>query len=220
MNTPPPNNTNNINPIKIGGIPNLDMITNTLVYLSFFAPFVLTLYVVLLGVLFQNTKGFIYLGFLLGASLLRELLLYLFNPQMFPKSSNNNDNICDLVQYSQYGNNTFSCFIYAFTLLYICIPMFIKNIAINWLLVSTMLFFMFLDIGVKLYKGCIKNNVQMFIDILMGGGIASLITSLMVVGGSSAYLFFNETSSNKEVCNMPKKQTFKCAVYKNGELVV
>jgi hypothetical protein len=219
MNALPPSSPSPIN----NGIPNLDMITNTLIHLSFFAPFVLTLYVVLLGVLFQNTKGFIYLGFLLGASLLRELLLYLFNPQMFPKiisKSSNSTNICESVQYSQYGNNTFSCFIFAFTILYICVPMFIKNISINWFLVSTMLFFMFLDIGIKIYKGCIQNNVQMFIDILMGGGLASLITSLMVVGGSSAYLFFNETASNKEVCNIPKKQTFKCAVYKNGELVV
>jgi hypothetical protein len=34
-------------------------------------------------------------------------------------------------------------------------------------------------------------------------------------------LFINEltSGSNKEVCSMPNKQTFKCSVYKNGELL-
>ena len=35
----------------------------------------------------------------------------------------------------------------------------------------------------------------------------------------SRYLFFNEMSSTSEVCSMPKKQTFKCSVYKNGQLL-
>ena len=37
--------------------------------------------------------------------------------------------------------------------------------------------------------------------------------------GASKYLFFNEVSSDKEMCSMPTKQKFKCAVYKNGELI-
>jgi hypothetical protein len=52
------------------------------------------------------------------------------------------------------------------------------------------------------------------------GAISGIvIITLLYAGGSSNYLFFNEISSNKEVCTMPKKQTFKCSVYKNGELV-
>ena len=41
----------------------------------------------------------------------------------------------------------------------------------------------------------------------------------MYTDNSSKYLFLNETQSNKDVCSMPKKQTFKCSVYKNGELI-
>jgi hypothetical protein len=41
----------------------------------------------------------------------------------------------------------------------------------------------------------------------------------MYAGGSGKYLFFNEVSSNKEMCSQPKKQTFKCSLYKNGELI-
>jgi hypothetical protein len=41
----------------------------------------------------------------------------------------------------------------------------------------------------------------------------------MYAGGSGKFMFFNEVQSNKDVCNMPSKQTFKCQVYKNGELI-
>jgi hypothetical protein len=41
----------------------------------------------------------------------------------------------------------------------------------------------------------------------------------MYLGGSGKYLFFNEVSSNKEICYQPKEQTFKCEVYKDGTLV-
>ena len=30
---------------------------------------------------------------------------------------------------------------------------------------------------------------------------------------------FNEIQSNKQMCSMPKNQTFKCNVYKNGEII-
>ena len=41
----------------------------------------------------------------------------------------------------------------------------------------------------------------------------------MSLGGSGKYLFFNEVSSNKDICYQPSEQTFKCNVYKDGELV-
>ena len=41
----------------------------------------------------------------------------------------------------------------------------------------------------------------------------------MSLGGSHKHLFFNETQSDKVVCSRPKKQQFKCQVYKNGKLV-
>jgi hypothetical protein len=46
----------------------------------------------------------------------------------------------------------------------------------------------------------------------------SCVMSIQALGGKK-YLYFNEVSSNKEVCSVAKNQTFKCAVYKNGELI-
>ena len=59
----------------------------------------------------------------------------------------------------------------------------------------------------------------MFLNILLGLISALLIIVFMYAGGSGQYLFFNETQNNKEVCSMPSQQTFKCNVYKNGELI-
>jgi len=41
----------------------------------------------------------------------------------------------------------------------------------------------------------------------------------MYAGGSGKFLFFNEVSSTMDKCSMPNNQTFKCSVYKNGELI-
>ena len=48
---------------------------------------------------------------------------------------------------------------------------------------------------------------------------AIIIISLMYAGGSGKYMFFNEFSNNSQVCYRPDKETFKCEVYKNGELL-
>jgi hypothetical protein len=129
--------------------------------------------------------------------------------------------ICTAIQFSKYGNITFSTFVFAFTLMYLCVPMF-QNGSANWAIFSGLLFYIFLDIGIKMYEGCLsfsKGSAKILVDLLAGMSLGVLISTIMYVTGNSKYMFFNETSSNKEVCSMPKKQSFKCAVYKNGELI-
>ena len=41
---------------------------------------------------------------------------------------------------------------------------------------------------------------------------------ILVVLGKE-FLYFNELGSNNVVCKRPSEQTFKCSVYKNGELI-
>ena len=59
----------------------------------------------------------------------------------------------------------------------------------------------------------------MFLNVLLGATSAALIVTLMYSGGSGKYLFFNETSSDKDICYQPSKQTFKCQMYKDGTLL-
>ena len=201
-----------------GGISNssLDLANpyNLLVFLVFYSPIILSTCVFSMSFLFQNFKGFIYLGILLAVIIIREFILK-FSGAKNVLSSNP---ICNMVQYSKYGNSGFSVFVLSFTILYICWPMIINN-DMNYFILSALLFYLILDISLRYTKGCLKNATDIFINMLTGALSGTIIPFLMYVGGSSKYLFFNEISSNKEVCSLPKKQQFKCAVYKNGQLI-
>jgi hypothetical protein len=130
----------------------------------------------------------------------------------------NDTSICNVVKYTNNGNSTFSSFVFAFTITYLSIPMF-SNDSPNFWVFSGLVAYFFLDIFIKSYNKCIINPGEIFISVLSGAALSALIVCLMYAGGSGKFLFFNEISSNKEICTQPKNQTFKCAVYKNGELV-
>ena len=76
-----------------------------------------------------------------------------------------------------------------------------------------------MDIFIKIYKKCIINVSDLFLNTLLGATSATIIVMLMYTGGSGKYLFFNETSSDKEMCYQPITQTFRCSLYQNGELI-
>ena len=103
--------------MKTGGVQDTPLILfqpfNLIVFLSFYSPIILATSLVGLSFVFQNFKGFIYLGFLLGACVVREYIYRMAgsNPIV------NDRTICTSIQYSQYGNPTFSAFVFAFTII-------------------------------------------------------------------------------------------------------
>ena len=204
--------------MKTGGVQDTPLILfqpfNLIVFLSFYSPIILATSLVGLSFVFQNFKGFIYLGFLLGACVVREYIYRMAgsNPIV------NDRTICTSIQYSQYGNPTFSAFVFAFTIMYLSLPMF-ANDSVNFWVFSSILVYFCLDMFIKIYKGCILKMGDLFLNVLLGVFSSALIVSLMWTGGSGKYLFFNEVSSNKEICSQPKEQTFKCSVFRDGTLV-
>ena len=203
---------------KIGNIQESPLLLfqpmNILVWLSFFSPIILATIVTSMSFIFQNFKGLIYLGFLIGCCLIRN---YIY--QMSGSNPVKNDGtICTSIQYSKYGNPTFSSFVFSFTIMYLSLPMFSNGSPNFWIFTSLVSYFL-IDLFIKIYKKCIIPTGDLFINILLGFSISALIVSLMYIGGSGKYLFFNEVSSNKDICYQPKKQTFRCSLYKNGELI-
>lgn len=187
---------------------------NLTIFLTFFSPIILAGGVTSMSFVYQNFKGLIYLGFLIGCCVVRSYVY--MNAGAIPIT--NDKTICTSVQYSKYGNPTFSAFVFAFTITYLSIPMF-SNDAVNyWVFVSLITYF-FLDIFVKMYKKCIVQMGDLFLNVLLGTASAALIVTLMYTGGSGKYLFFNEISSDKEMCYQPSTQTFKCSLYQDGTLV-
>lgn len=184
------------------------------VFLTFFSPIILAVSITSLSFIFQNFKGLIYLGFLLAVCIIRNYIYMLSGSPPIV----NDRTICNSVQYSKYGNPTFSAFVFAFTIMYLSMPMFSNGAANLWIFVS-LVAYACVDIFIKVYKNCIPKMGDLFLNVLMGLASGAAIVSLMYVGGSGKFLFFNEVSSNKDVCYKPKEQTFKCSVFKDGELV-
>lgn len=212
-------NSNN-QPIKIGSITNapleLFQPMNFVVFFSFFSPIILATSITSMSFIFQNFKGLIYLGFLIACCIIRNYV-YMINGA---SPVINDRTVCTSVQYSKYGNPTFSAFVFAFTIMYLSIPMFSNGAPNFWVFISLIAYFL-VDMFIKFYKECVV-YVQMgdlFLNVLLGLASAALIVTLMYSGGSGKYLFFNEVSSNKEICYQPKEQTFKCQVFKDGTLV-
>ena len=206
-------------PSKVsGGVPNTPLLFfqpfNIIIWLSFFSPIILSIVMLSLSFVFQNFKGFIFLGYLLGVCLIRNYV-YVLNGAETLKADNT---ICSSIQYSKYGNPTFSAFVFAFTIMYISFPMF-SNGEVNFWIFGGLLAYFFLDMFIKLYKKCVVKTGDLFLNVLLGLASSALIVTLMYAGGSSKFLFFNETSSTKEVCSVPKNQTFRCSLFRNGELI-
>jgi hypothetical protein len=187
---------------------------NIILSFVFYSPIILVTCITGLSFVFQNFKGFIYLGFLIASCVIRNFI-YKSNGS---EETVNDRTICTTIQYGKYGNPTFSAFVFAFTIMYLSLPMF-SNSDVNFWIFIVLFVYALTDIFIRVYKGCILNMGDLFLNLLFGLVSAAAIVSLMYAGGSGKYLFFNEVSSDKEVCSQPKKQTFKCSLYKNGELI-
>jgi len=182
-------------------------------FMSVFSPVILALIVFSMTFIFQSPKGFIFLIIFLIISGLREFVLYLMNaPKFFAKGD-----FCTMVQYGQYSNVGYIVFIATFTFIYLFTPMFYNN-DYNYLALGGYLTYFIIISWLLMNQGCMK-IVDVFLNMFSGGVVGVLVLGAIMSLGLKDYLVFNEVSSSKEVCTMPKKQTFKCSVYKNGELV-
>jgi len=209
----------NIKPtMKMGGVPDTPLQLfqpwSFISWLTFFSPIIVAITITSMSFIFQNFKGLIYLGFLIACCVVRNYIYMIAGGKPVAYDST----ICTSIQYSKYGNPTFSAFVFAFTIMYLSMPMF-SNGATNFWVFTTLVAYFCIDMFIKLYKKCIVQTGDLFLNILIGLASAALIVSLMYAGGSGKHLFFNEISSNKDICYQPKKQTFKCSLYKNGELI-
>ena len=204
---------------KLGGVPDtplqLFQPMNIIIFLSFFSPVILAVSITSLSFRFQNFKGLIYLGFLIAACVVRNYVYMVSGSTPVV----NDRTICTSIQYSKYGNPTFSAFVFAFTIMYLSLPMF-SNGAPNFWVFSSLISYFLIDTFIKIYKKCVVKMSDLFLNVLLGVASSALIVTLMYTGGSGKYLFFNEVSSNKDICYQPKEQTFKCSVFNNnGELI-
>ena len=195
----------------------LDFFTpmSIVVWLTVFSPIIISLSILLLSLVFQNFKGFLYLGLLILCSFLRSAAYGVYKVQPFNESRGQPD--CRRVKYNNFGNNAFSTFVFAFTFMYICLPMFTTGYINYWIVVPLLVYWL-LDIFIKLWRGC-ATAIDLFGNALLGAACSSMFVTTMYSLGVGDWLIFNEVSSNKDICYQPNEQTFKCKVFKDGTLV-
>ena len=138
--------------------------------------------------------------------------------QLFIKSTTPTEKNCSTFTIFQYDKSDgFVTFFVTFVAGYILAPMFIKNIY-NIPVMAILLLYLLI---VTLYQnndGCCTLSTSLS-NILYGVLSAALTVIILVSAGLTDKLFTEDLVSDATVCSMPSKQSFKCSVYKNGELV-
>lgn len=193
-----------------------DFLTNVSAYSSIVVVF--SIFLISLSVA-NPVKGAIYIGWVLISTVVRICLLLMVTdgsraeelPEVCKKGS-----IPGMLENYDGGRN--SIYILCFTFFYVCFPMFIsKNV--NWYFVWALLVYIAIDCFYKMYNKCFLDISILFGEIIGGSLFGIIISGLMYFLKLTNYLFINNFGSNKEVCSVAGKQTFRCSVYKNGEII-
>lgn len=151
----------------------------------------------------------------LGCAILGILAVRLLS-KLFENKACNSDSVLinGVVNHSKLSLSTF--FI-VFTLTYLILPM-QSNKDWNYYVIVGFLGMLILDALLQINTFCIE-----YLGLITGAGLGVFISWIfyMIIhsAGGDKLLYFNTISSNNVYCSKPKKQQFKCYVYKNGEII-
>jgi len=189
-------------------------------YFMSLSPLFISSFLVLGSVLNQDVKGLVYIGFVLIVAILSIGFKQLFK---VAAPAGYNPDVCQVFNLpaivTQYSAPDFNSMVLSFTALYLIMPMAYGAAPLNALLIVVLGIFILGNGFTRVTRGC--NNIM---DILLGNVIGAglgigFFFALWAKKESRQFLFTDTTSSNNVTCNRPSKQTFKCAVYKNGQLI-
>ena len=171
----------------------------------------------------QNAKGFIYLG-----GLLLTFIIGIGFQQLFKDRIGGDRRRVDRINecytfnlpnlITQYTLPDLNSVLLTFTAAYLLWPMFKGETTANdWMIIVLLTFI--LGNGITRYMKQCNNIIDIVIGIMLGFGCGTGWFFLFWLTDNKKLLYIDAFVSNKVVCNRPSKQTFKCAVYKNGELL-
>lgn len=170
----------------------------------------------------QNAKGFVYLGGMLISVVLGVIFKQLFKhrrptPQQGYRAEN-----CEFftmpAMISQYSIPDLNSMMLAFTTAYLLWPMFKGETQLNAWMVILLLTFLIGNGFTRIRKAC-NGVIDVIIGAVLGFCLGTAWFFLFWLTDNKKLLFIDDLVSNRVACNRPSKQNFKCAVYKNGELV-
>jgi len=187
---------------------------NVFTYFSMISPFLVILIFVFISIINSNFKGFIYL---LGIFLLFFIIL-LFQKVLRIQLPSDSSPYCQVFSFPipLQGVPSFNSSIFLFTIVYLFLPMIANNI-MNFPLLMLLLVLYAIDTVTKVNGKCTSP-----VGVILGsflGLVWGLVWYFLVQTQNPELLYYDDLISNKIACSRPTQQQFKCAVYKNGQLL-
>ena len=191
-------------------------ISNVFKIFSAISPLLLGFFLVMSSMFNQNIKGLVYLAGVLISSVINMFLMNLFKSTRYIDESYSCD-IFSLNEYLPFNTPAPTSLFIAFTIAYLILPMIFNN-QLNYIIITFLLFLFIIDAIIKVQKKCtspVGTLIGGFVGLVLGGAWYMLLHE----AGYDSLLYFDELLSNKVACSRPSSQSFKCSVYKGGELI-
>lgn len=191
-------------------------LSNILQFFSFIAPTLLIFFLFLSSLFNQNLKGLVYIAGVLIASFINIMFMHIIGSERSDDESFS-CSLFDIPHVSQYNSPYPTTLIIAFTIAYLVLPM-KYNKQMNYLVLLFLLGLLGIDMLTKVQNKC-TTYPGTVLGALVGFVLGIIWYIFFHAMGYDALLYFDELRSDNVVCSRPSKQTFRCSVYKNGELV-
>lgn len=192
--------------------------TNLFMVMATISPLLVAFFMVMVSLMNENIKGLVYLaGSLFALTLNYPLQSAIGDRYEAPEEG---ALICSpfiLGGLEQYNSPAASSLFLAFTFAYLFIPMYANNVY-NYGIVSMMLILIFSNAYAKIRTKCFDTSAAVM-GTLVGFVFGTLWYVLLKSSNADKFLYFGEMDSTAVRCSMPKEQTFRCAMYKNGVLI-
>jgi len=193
-------------------------LSNIFQLIAALAPLILGFFMIMISIFNQDIKGIIYLAGILISTVVNVLLLNMIKNT---RDINESSETCDLIHLpfnlSEYNIPSLNSVLLTFTFVYLIMPMVASN-QMNYALIIFLSGMIIIDGISKIMNKC-TNIGGILIGCMLGGMMGVIWYTIFKSAGLNSLLYFNNTDSDKLYCSRPKNQTFKCAVYKNGEII-
>lgn len=191
-------------------------LSNIMRLASLLAPVLLVFFFVMLSMLNQDFKGLVYIAGVLLATALNIPLMNMQKSEVF-KDASVTCNFIEVPFLTNYNSPSTSSLIIAFTFAYLYLPM-RANDQMNYAVIVALLTLFALDAVTRVSGNC-TTVAGTVLGALVGCLFGVSWYTVFHSAGADYLLYFDELDSNNVVCTKPSKQTFKCSVYKNGQLI-
>lgn len=198
---------------------NKNLLTLSYLFLRL-APFIVVSFFTLMSVFNQDFKGIIYLVGLIFSCFM-STMIYNSASAYIPGLPQDNV-LCNLMSFNDeqttstlpMGQNILG-YTYAY-LLYVII--YNKTVNGNIPLISLFAILVAFD-GIWNYIYSCFNPIQLILSLALGVGFGIVWSAIIISTNVSDLQYFNQVTGGAPACSRPAKNTFKCNVYKNGQLL-